>query len=83
MYKRQLIIGSGGREHAIAWKCAQDDFVKHIYVCPGNAGTYLEDKVSNIDIDTKKNKSARVNLNKLEINSGRNILKIGFLNFIM
>ena len=49
-----LIIGSGGREHAIAWKCAQDDFVKHIYVCPGNAGTYLEDKVSNIDIDTKE-----------------------------
>ena len=49
-----LIIGSGGREHAIAWKCAQDDFVKHIYVCPGNAGTYLEDKVSNIEIDTKK-----------------------------
>ena len=49
-----LIIGSGGREHAIAWKCAQDDFVKHIYVCPGNAGTYLEDKVSNLEIDTKK-----------------------------
>ena len=49
-----LIIGSGGREHAIAWKCAQDDFVKHIYVCPGNAGTFLEDKVSNIEIDTKK-----------------------------
>ena len=47
-----LIIGSGGREHAIAWKCAQDDFVKHIYVCPGNAGTYLENKVSNINIDT-------------------------------
>jgi len=49
-----LIIGSGGREHAIAWKCAQDDFVNHIYVCPGNAGTYLEKKVSNINIDTKK-----------------------------
>ena len=49
-----LIIGSGGREHAIAWKCAQDDFVKHVYVCPGNAGTYLEDKVTNIEIDTKK-----------------------------
>ena len=49
-----LIIGSGGREHAIAWKCAQDDFVTHIYVCPGNAGTYLEDKVTNIEIDTKK-----------------------------
>ena len=47
-----LIIGSGGREHAIAWKCAQDDFVKQVYVCPGNAGTYLENKVSNINIDT-------------------------------
>ena len=39
-----LIIGSGGREHAMAWKCAQDDFVKQVYVCPGNAGTYLENK---------------------------------------
>ena len=43
-----LIIGSGGREHALAWKCAQDDIVKHVFVCPGNAGTYLEDKVSNV-----------------------------------
>ena len=44
-----LIIGSGGREHALAWKCAQDDIVKHVFVCPGNAGTYLEDKVSNVE----------------------------------
>ena len=42
-----LIIGSGGREHALAWKCAQDHFVNHVFVCPGNAGTHLEDKVSN------------------------------------
>ena len=47
-----LIIGSGGREHAIAWKSAQDDYVKKVYVCPGNAGKYLENKVSNINIDT-------------------------------
>jgi phosphoribosylamine-glycine ligase len=40
-----LIIGSGGREHALAWKCAQDNFVKNVFVCPGNAGTYLENKV--------------------------------------
>ncbi len=46
-----LIIGSGGREHALAWKCAQDDIVKHVFVCPGNAGTYLEDKVSNVDLN--------------------------------
>ena len=46
-----LIIGSGGREHALAWKCAQDDIVKHVFVCPGNAGTHLEDKVSNVELD--------------------------------
>ena len=46
-----LIIGSGGREHALAWKCAQDDIVKHVFVCPGNAGTYLEDKVSNVELN--------------------------------
>ena len=46
-----LIIGSGGREHALAWKCAQDDIVKNVFVCPGNAGTYLEDKVSNVELN--------------------------------
>ena len=46
-----LIIGSGGREHALAWKCAHDISVEHIFVCPGNAGTHLEDKISNIEID--------------------------------
>ena len=52
-----LIIGSGGREHALAWKCAQDHFVNHVFVCPGNAGTHLEDKVSNVEIDTNDFKS--------------------------
>ena len=46
-----LIIGNGGREHALAWKVAQDSDVTHVYVAPGNAGTAGEDKVSNIDID--------------------------------
>ena len=46
-----LIIGSGGREHALAWKCAQDDIVKHVFVCPGNAGNHLEDKVSNVELN--------------------------------
>ena len=52
-----LVIGSGGREHALAWKCAQDNFVNHVYVCPGNAGTFLEDKVSNVNLDANDFKS--------------------------
>ena len=45
-----LIIGSGGREHALAWKSAQDDFVKKVYVSPGNAGTDTEPKIQNVDL---------------------------------
>ena len=37
-----LVIGSGGREHAIAWQCSQFNEVKHVFVAPGNAGTELE-----------------------------------------
>ena len=47
-----LIIGSGGREHALAWKSAQDKSVSNVFVCPGNAGTALENKVTNISLDT-------------------------------
>ncbi|MGB1272114.1 MAG: phosphoribosylamine--glycine ligase [Endozoicomonas sp.] len=46
-----LIIGNGGREHAVAWKTAQDTNVEQVFVAPGNAGTALEDKVNNVDID--------------------------------
>ena len=46
-----LVIGSGGREHALAWKCAQDESVSEVFVCPGNAGTALENKVSNVSIN--------------------------------
>ena len=46
-----LVIGSGGREHALAWKAAQDNDVENVYVSPGNAGTALEEKVQNIEID--------------------------------
>lgn len=45
-----LIIGSGGREHALAWKVAQNPQVETIYVAPGNAGTALEHKVQNVSI---------------------------------
>ena len=46
-----LIIGSGGREHALAWKAAQSPRVDTVYVAPGNAGTAREPGVENVDID--------------------------------
>src|ERR1700726_3525263 len=45
-----LIVGGGGREHALAWKCAQSPRVGHVFVAPGNAGTALEPNISNVDI---------------------------------
>lgn len=45
-----LVVGSGGREHALAWKLAQDPRVEKVYVAPGNAGTALETKVENVAI---------------------------------
>jgi phosphoribosylamine---glycine ligase len=45
-----LIVGGGGREHALAWKCAQSPRVSQVFVAPGNAGTALEPKVRNIDV---------------------------------
>ena len=45
-----LVIGSGGREHALAWKAAQSSDVETVYVAPGNAGTALEAKLENIEI---------------------------------
>jgi len=47
-----LIIGSGGREHALAWKCAQSPDVDEVLVAPGNAGTSLEAKVRNVAISS-------------------------------
>ena len=45
-----LIIGSGGREHALAWKVAQSPLISQVFVAPGNAGTALESKVVNVNI---------------------------------
>ncbi|MGB0836441.1 MAG: phosphoribosylamine--glycine ligase, partial [Psychrobium sp.] len=46
-----LVIGSGGREHALAWKAAQSEKATQVFVAPGNAGSALEDKITNVDID--------------------------------
>ncbi|GAA5648415.1 phosphoribosylamine--glycine ligase [Vibrio proteolyticus] len=47
---RVLIIGAGGREHALSWKAAQNPNVETIFVAPGNAGTALEPKLENVNI---------------------------------
>ena len=46
-----LVVGSGGREHALAWKLAEPDAVARVFVAPGNAGTALEPKLENIALD--------------------------------
>jgi phosphoribosylamine--glycine ligase len=45
-----LVIGGGGREHALAWKLAQSPRVQKVYVAPGNAGTATEDGLENLDL---------------------------------
>ncbi|MEC8126617.1 MAG: phosphoribosylamine--glycine ligase [Pseudomonadota bacterium] len=45
-----LVIGGGGREHALAWKLAQSPRVTNVFVAPGNAGTALEDSITNVDL---------------------------------
>ena len=45
-----LIIGNGGREHALAWKAAQSPLAANVYVAPGNAGTAQEPNLTNVDI---------------------------------
>ena len=48
-----LIVGSGGREHALAWKAAQSLKVDQVYVAPGNAGTELEQGIENVSIEAE------------------------------
>ena len=49
-----LVIGSGGREHAIVWKLAQSDLCEKVFVAPGNAGTADEPKTENIDLNAEE-----------------------------
>ena len=54
-----LIVGSGGREHAIAWKLSKNSKVKKIYVAPGNAGSVMLEKVENIILENDINAYVR------------------------
>lgn len=48
-----LVVGGGGREHALAWKAAQSPLVELVYVAPGNAGTSLEENIENVAISAE------------------------------
>ena len=48
-----LVIGSGGREHALVWKLAQSNLCEKIFVAPGNAGTADEPKTENVDLNAE------------------------------
>ena len=45
-----LVIGSGGREHAMAWKLSQSKKVNSVFIAPGNGGTHLNPKFKNINL---------------------------------
>lgn len=50
MALRILVLGAGGREHALVWKLHQSSLVDHIFVSPGNGGTELSPKVTNVNV---------------------------------
>ena len=68
-----LIIGGGGREHALAWKAAQSELVKRVSVAPGNAGTALEAKCGNVPIEVEDQDA----LLKFAIDEGVNLTIVG------
>lgn len=59
MADRVLVVGSGGREHALAWKLAQSPRVQQVLVAPGNAGTADSGKISNSGDDRIRLQNAR------------------------
>jgi phosphoribosylamine--glycine ligase len=62
-----LVIGGGGREHALAWKLAQSPKVQTIYVAPGNGGTALDPRLENVDITDVQALRAWAEANKIAL----------------
>ncbi len=69
-----LIIGNGGREHALGWKVAQNPNVEKIFIAPGNAGTALEPKLENVDIGVE-------NINALVEFAQRNHIELTIVGY--
>lgn len=49
---RILVLGGGGREHALVWKLSKSTAVQQIFLAPGNGGSHREEKVTNVDLST-------------------------------
>src|SRR5207253_1191520 len=63
-----LIIGSGGREHAIAWKVSQSAQLKRLYVLPGNAGTCdVAENIDHISVDNHQGVAQFCNENQIDL----------------
>jgi phosphoribosylamine--glycine ligase/phosphoribosylformylglycinamidine cyclo-ligase len=61
MALRILVLGSGGREHALSWKLARSEIVARVFVCPGNGGTASAgEKISNIVLAAKSGGFAEI-----------------------
>jgi phosphoribosylamine--glycine ligase/phosphoribosylformylglycinamidine cyclo-ligase len=71
---RILVVGSGGREHALAWKLAVSPSVETVYIAPGNGGTASSGKLQNVAIATEDFKS----LVDFAVKNDVNILLDGF-----
>ncbi|HSV47860.1 MAG TPA: phosphoribosylamine--glycine ligase, partial [Ramlibacter sp.] len=62
-----LVIGGGGREHALAWKLAQSPKVQAVYVAPGNGGTALDARLENVPISDVKQLGEWAQLHKIAL----------------
>jgi phosphoribosylamine--glycine ligase len=62
-----LVVGSGGREHALAWKLAQSNKIQIVYVAPGNAGTALDKRLKNVPITDHRTLAAFAEREKIEL----------------
>ena len=62
-----LIIGSGGREHALAWKMSQSEHVTKVFLAPGNGGSDSEPKIENIDITDHDELIKFAQINSIEL----------------
>ena len=62
-----LVVGSGGREHALAWKLAQSPKVQRVYVAPGNGGTALDRRMRNFPTSDPRVLAAFVEREKIEL----------------
>ena len=62
-----LLIGNGGREHALAWKMSQSSLVEKIYCAPGNGGTAFENKCENVNLKNTNEYLAFAYENKIDL----------------